>query len=173
LQIPVLAPDQRAAREIFEIHLDDVPFHQNGHPGSETRRAIIDRAVSLFYNPNEVGSLCTVKFRDGTQRIITARDLVSGRVFEQACRKARWMAASREGRGGEAGLTVQDIEDAVADAKRKLGASLTRHNVHQYVLDLRSDMEVVGLETTTRRIDRPYRYFIDNEELGDSNGATE
>lgn len=163
VQLHVGRPDPRAARDIISIHMPrELPYHSNGHPGSVTREQIVDRCVAMFYNPQS-SVLCTVKFRDGSQRVVTARDLVSGRCFEQTCRLARQAAAYREVNGGEPGLTVHDIEEAASEAIEKLASSLTRFNIHQHVCDLRQDMEVVAVEPIVKRVPRPYRYINHGE----------
>lgn len=160
LQLPVGRPDSRAAREIFEIHLPcDLPFHSNGHPGSVEREKMIDRAVSMFFAPNAIGPLAVIKFRDGTQRNIMPSDLISGRCIEQLCHAARQSAAFREVDGGDPGVTQHDLEEAVIEAQTNLGSSLTRHNIHQYLNDLRQDMEIVALEPVVRRVRKPYRFL--------------
>jgi len=160
LQLPIGRPDARAAREIFAIHLPGhLTFHSNGDPGSAERERMIDRAVSMFYAPNATGPLAVLKFRDGTQRNIMPAELISGRCIEQLCRAARQAAAFREVDGGEPGLTLRDIEDAVVDAQANLASSLTRHNIHQYLSDLRQDMEVVSLEAPVRRVSKPHRFL--------------
>jgi SpoVK/Ycf46/Vps4 family AAA+-type ATPase len=160
LQLPVLRPDAQAAREIFEIHLpESLPFHSNGHPGSVERERAIDRGVSLFYAPNATGPLAVLKYRDGSQRNILPADLISGRAIEQACRFASQAAAFREVEGGEPGLTEQDIEEAVLDSHQKTVSSLTRHNIHQYLSDVRQDMEIVALEPVIRRVNKPHRFL--------------
>jgi proteasome-associated ATPase len=160
MQLHIGRPDAPAAREIFAIHLaEDLPYRSNGHPGHAERQRMIDRAVTLFYSPNAVGPLATLKFRDGSQRTIMPAELASGRCFEQICRAAKHAAMFREVNGGEPGMIVGDIEDAVSDAQRKLGASLTRHNIHQYLSDLRQDMEIVALEPVVRRVDKPHRFL--------------
>jgi proteasome-associated ATPase len=160
LQLPVGRPDARAAREIFEIHLPDtLPFHNNGHPGSVEREQAIDKGVSMFYAPNATGPLAVLKFRDGTQRSVMPAELISGRCIEQLCRAAKQRAAFREADGGDKGLTQRDIEEAVVDAQTNLGSSLTRHNIHQYLSDLRQDMEVVALEPAVRRVKKTLRFL--------------
>jgi ATP-dependent 26S proteasome regulatory subunit len=160
LQLSVGRPDARAAREIFAIHLPgDLRFHSNGHPGSAERERMIDRAVSMFYAPNATGPLAVLKFRDGTQRNIMPAELISGRCIEQLCRAARQAAAFREVAGGDPGLAQQDIEEAVIDAQTNLVSNLTRHNIHQYLSDLRQDVEIVALEPAVRRVNKPHRFL--------------
>ena len=160
LQLPVGRPDAQEAREIFAIHLpEDLPFHSNGHPGSAERERAIDKGVSMFYAPNATGPLAVLKFRDGTQRNVMPAELISGRCIAQLCRAAKQAAAFREVDGGEPGLTEGDIAEAAVDTQKNLASSLTRHNVHNYLSDLRQDMEVVALEPAVRRVNKPHRFL--------------
>jgi hypothetical protein len=163
VQIRVPRPDLRAAREIFEIHLPaDLPYSPNGECAKKTRLEMIERAISLLYSQN-ASALCTVRFRDNTQRVVYARELASGRCIEAISRAAKQRAAHREVRGGEPGLRLADIEDAAAGAIESLAAALTRTNVHQYLGDLRQDVDVVAVEPIVRRVSRPHRFLSDGE----------
>lgn len=162
LRIP--RPDLRAAREIFDIHLPpELPYSPNGEQAGHTRRQMIERAISLLYGPNAAAALCTVRFRDNTQRVISARELASGRCIEHISRCARQTAAYREVHGGEAGLRLSDIEQAVAETVENLAASLTRGSIHQYLSDLRQEVDVVAVEPIVRRVSRPHRFINDHQ----------
>jgi ATP-dependent 26S proteasome regulatory subunit len=162
-EIVVDRPDQRAAQAIFQIHLPEtLPFSPNGPAAPATRRALVEVAVSRFYSPNADNTLSTIRFRDGRTRTVCARDLASGRVFEQVCRAARQRAFLREVRGGEAGLCVADIEDAVVQALERLATTLTPRNVRSYLNDLPQDLDVVSVEPIVRRVARPRKYINAN-----------
>jgi hypothetical protein len=126
---------------------------------AETRREIVETAVSRLYAPNADGACCVLHFRDGKTRPVRARDLLSGRVIEQICRSARDAAFVRHCAGGAVGVRVSDMEQAVADATQRLSTTLTRHNAHQYLDDLPQDMDVVRVETPRRQVTRPIRYL--------------
>ena len=116
-----------------------------------TRQELIDRAVSRLYSPNADNALCTLRFRDGKSRTVTARELASGRTFVQICRTARQAAFQRDIRSEDAGLRVADIDDAVVAALERLASTLTPRNVASYLSDLPQDVDVVSVE----RIPRP------------------
>jgi proteasome-associated ATPase len=161
VQIRVPRPDLRAAREIFDIHLPpELSYNPNGDRAPQTRREIIERAISLLYSQN-ASALCTVRFRDNTQRVVYARELTSGRCIQQISRAAKQAAAYREVRGGAPGLRLGDIEDAAAGTIESLAATLSRTNIHQYVADLRQDLDVVAVEPIVRRVSRPHRFLSD------------
>jgi proteasome-associated ATPase len=159
-EIVVGRPDMAGARAIFDIHLPaGVPLNPNHSAVGATRQEVIDTAVSLLYAPNAGNELCVLRFRDNKTRMVYARELVSGRLIEQVCRQACQQAFLKELDGGDAGLTVQDMRDAVASAIRKLSTVLSPRNVHAYLTDLSNDTDVVDIRPIDRKVDRPHRYL--------------
>jgi proteasome-associated ATPase len=159
LEINVGRPDMKGARAIFQIHLPaSVPFHPNGELAKSTREELIELAVSKFYSPNAGNELCTLRFRDGKQRIIVARELASGRLFENVCRTARRAAFLREVRGGTAGVQLCDMQDATSQTIERMRTILTIHNAHAYLADLPQDVDVVSVEPILRRVKQPHHY---------------
>jgi len=159
-ELVVGRPDRMGAKAIFNIHLSaGVPLNPNHSAASATRQEVIDTAVSLLYAPNAGNELCTLRFRDNTTRTVAARELVSGRLIQQVCHQACQQAFMREVGGGQPGLTVQDMRDAVASAIRKLSTVLSPRNVHTYLTDLSNDTDVVDVRPIERKVDRPHRYL--------------
>jgi proteasome-associated ATPase len=160
LEISVGRPEMAGARAIFQIHLpESVPFHPNGELAKSTREELIDHAVSQFYSPNAGNELCTLRFRDGKQRVIVARELASGRLFENVCRSARRSAFVREVRGGAAGVQLIDMQDAVSQTLERMRRTLTINNARAYLHDLPQDVDVVSVEPIIRRVKQPHKYF--------------
>jgi proteasome-associated ATPase len=159
VEIAVPRPDLRAARGIFRIHLAEaLPYSPNGTAATATRDEIIETAVSRFYSPNGDNDLCLLRLRDGKTRTVAARDLASGRIFEQICRAARRSAFLRETRDGDAGVRVADINEAVSDAFERLATTLSPRNAHAYLSDLPQDVDVVSVEPIKRKLSRAHRY---------------
>jgi proteasome-associated ATPase len=159
VEIAVRRPDLRGAKAIFDIHLTESLLYYANGTALDTREEIIERAVSRFYSPNADNDLCTVRFRDGKTRIVVARDLASGRLFEQVCRAACRAAFLRDLRGGDVGLRVADMEDALVDAMQRLASTLSPRNAHAYLSDLPQDVDVVSVEPVVRKVPRPHRYL--------------
>jgi len=160
LEISVCRPEMKGARAIFRIHLpESVPFHPNGEMAESTREELIDHAVSQFYSPNGGNELCTLRFRDGKQRVIVARELASGRLFENVCRTARRSAFLREVRGGPVGVQLIDMQDAVSQALERMRRTLTINNAQAYLPDLPQDVDVVSVEPMVRRVKQPHKYL--------------
>ena len=160
VEICVRRPDMRGAQAVFDIHLpESLPFSPNGTAAQDTRREIIATAMSRFYSPNANNELCVLRFRDGKSRTVTARELASGRTFEQVCRAARRAAFHRDVGGGEPGLRPADMENAIADALERLASTLTPRNAHVYLPDLPQDVDVVSVDPVLRKVPRPHRYL--------------
>jgi ATP-dependent 26S proteasome regulatory subunit len=140
-------PSMAAAKEILRVHLPaDLPFSPNGASAAGTRDELIDTAATLLYAPNAQNKLARLRFRDGRERIVTARDLVSGRVFQQICSAARDVAFRRHAHGGAGGLRVDDIEAAVDDALDRMATILTPRNVRSHIADLPDDVDVFAVD---------------------------
>lgn len=159
-QVFVGRPGIEAAREIFAIHLkESLAYSPNGDHAVTTRSEMIEAAVSRFYSCGPETDLCVLKFRDGAIRTIKARELASGRTFAHICKAARIAARERALRGGEFGLRLSDIENAVSDAIHKLSTDLSPANCHANLADLPQDMDVVSVQPIVRKVTRPQRYL--------------
>jgi len=161
IEIPVARPNLQGARSILGIHLPaTLPFCPNGSEAAATREQIIETAVSRFYSPNSDNEISRIRFRDGKERTVVARELVSGRIFEQVCRQARRAACLREAQGeGEPGLRVSDIDDAVAQAMQRMRTTLSAENAHSHLTDLPQDVSVVSVEPVVRKVKQAGRYL--------------
>ena len=70
------------------------------------------------------------------------------------CVAARAAAFERQCRGGEAGLSIEDMQAAAADAVERLRRTLSKQNVASYLSDLPQDVDVVSVEAIRPRVDR-------------------
>lgn len=157
LELHVARPDMAGARAIFDIHLGaGVPYAREA--GNDApREVLVDLAVSRLYGPNGDNELCRLQFRDGTSRIVAARELMSGRAIEQLCRLARAAAFHREVAGEAPGVARCDVEEAVAATLDKLATTLTPRNCRAYLDDLPQDLDVVRVDRLRAR-PRRHRY---------------
>lgn len=160
VELAVGRPDLRGARAIFGIHFPAaIPYRPNGAAADDTRRALIDAAVTRLYAPNADNQVCSLRFRDGKTRVISARELASGRLFEQIAEDARRRALLRVVHGGAAGVEVADVEDATAAALERLRGTLSVRNARAYLTDLPQDIDVVSVDPIVRRVPRPHHYL--------------
>jgi proteasome ATPase len=159
LHIRVERPTMREAREILAIHLPEGLPYQSGGDGQSVRAELIETAVSLFYAPNAPNEIAAIKLRDGATRQVAARELASGRMFEQIGRGARRSAFMREIEGGAPGIGRGDIERAVVEAFAHLRKSLSPRNARTHLADLPQDVDVVAVEPMAPKARRPLRHL--------------
>ncbi len=153
-EIEMPRPNMRAARQIFSIHMpDDVPYQPNSSESPKTRQSLIDTGVSRLYEPNTDNMIASLQFRDGKRREVAAKELVSGRLIEQICAAARAAAFERHCRGGDPGVSVDDMQAAVAEAIGRLRKTLTTRNAGNFLSDLPQDLDVVSVESIQPRIE--------------------
>jgi proteasome-associated ATPase len=160
VEVQVQRPDLQGAREIFAIHLaESLPYSPNGEAKKCTRQEIIEHAVSRLFSPNGENDLSVIRFRDGKTRTVSSRELLSGRLIEQISRAARQAALSRDNRCGDRGLRIEDIDEAISDAIRKLSSTLTVGNARAYLANLPQDIDIVAVEPAARRTAERHRYL--------------
>ena len=151
-------PGREMAREILSIHLPpNLPFGPNGTEAERTREEIVNAAVDTLYSPNADNAIAELRFRDGSARTVSARDILSGRTIEQICVHARRSAFTRDARGGASGVQVADMEEAVAQALERLASTLSIANARALLSDLPQDLDVVAVKPLHRKIAR-HRY---------------
>jgi len=155
--IEIPRPGRRAAREILSKHLPlDIPYAVNGHGDATAARAVIlDVAVSRLFAPNGEGELARLTFRDGKQREIAPRDLISGATLANLTRRARERACRREIEEGPAGLCESDITAAITVELAQAVGSLTPASCRHHLSGLPDDVDVVRLERVGARLMKP------------------
>lgn len=155
-QIAVPRPDLPSARAIFAIHLPSDLLY--AAPSGEARRAdadekaaairseLLETVVSLLYAPNAANEVVRLTFRDGRERRVRARELMSGRLIEQLARSIREKAFRRHVAGKGGGLRIVDAVAAAEDTLVDLSTTLSRQNARAYLEDLPQDVDVVRAE---------------------------
>ncbi|MEQ2007409.1 MAG: hypothetical protein ABMA26_11480 [Limisphaerales bacterium] len=136
-----------------------LPFSPNGDQAPRTREALIETAVSRLFTPNGDNKLALIRFTDGKQREIHARELVSGRLIEQICKAARMRAFQRDVNRGDPGLRIADMEEAADEAIQRLRTTLTRENAHHHLADLPQDVQILAVDAVQPRVAQPRRYL--------------
>jgi proteasome-associated ATPase len=160
LMLEIPRPTMAAAAAILEKHFPPaVPYRGEGDCAS-ARRAIIDAAVSRIYVPNGEGELARVMFRDGTERAIQGRDVISGASLAKIARVATERACDREIETGEIGIGLRDALDAVVDELECAVAALTPANCHAFVNGLPQDLAIVRVEPVVKKERRQHQFII-------------
>jgi proteasome-associated ATPase len=168
-QIAVPRPNQQAAREIFEIHLQPSLPYARGHAGGpiesgsqqayDLRAELLETTVSRIYAPNADNEICRLQFRDGTSRTVHARELMSGRLIEQLALAVREKAFRRHLRGEGQGLCVADAIASIETSLAELSTTLSVHNARAYLDDLPQDLDVVRVDAIRPQPERRHRYY--------------
>ncbi len=152
--IHVPAPNRRAARAILGKHLrSGLPYATHGDVDAGAARDIIlDAAIARLFAPNADAGLAIVMFRDGTQRVVMCRDLLSGAVLAQVAALAIERACVREADTGAEGLCLDDVTHAIEREMPSLARVLTPANCRHYLSDLPQDVDVVAVTPAARRV---------------------
>jgi proteasome-associated ATPase len=157
LEIP--RPSMAAGRSILERYLPaSVPYGPDDC-ASDSRRDVIDAAVSRLYAPNGEGEVASIMFRDGTRRAIQARDLASGAMLANIARTAAERACVREIETGIIGIQREDVLEAVADSIATAVSGLTPLNCHAHISGLPQDLAVARVEAVARKARRLHRFL--------------
>ena len=159
LVLEVPRPNMQAARAIFARHLAGEFLYSPGQSNEDARRQIIASAVSRIYSPNGEVGLATIKLRDGKQRLIGAKDLISGANIAKIARDAGAAAYKRHRATGEAGIKLEDVLSAMADEFESMARTLSKSNCRSYVTDLPQDVDVISVEPIRRKVLRPHTYL--------------
>ena len=160
LKLRIPRPGRKAARQVFEKHLPGaIPYAANGHAAEQAREQAINTAVSMIFSPGGDAELAQIMFRDGKRRAVRASDLINGAEIASIAESAAERAGVREARGGEAGVRVEDLVDAVGDFLGSAACALTPHNCRSYLDDLPQDVDVVRVEPLERKVSHAFRYI--------------
>ncbi len=157
-EIAIPRPRKAAATAIFARHFPEHLSYSDTESGqvngASVRERLIDHMVGNLYDPNNENQVATLRFRDGKTRTVSARDLISGRIIEQASQAVRQRAFERSVEGGEPAITRGDMDAAAAETMEQLRAILTVRNVGSYLADLPQDIGVVAVEPAAAKHDR-------------------
>jgi proteasome-associated ATPase len=159
LVLEVPRPNMQAALAIFARHLAADFLYSQSQTDEDTRRQIIAAAVSRIYSPNSDGNLAAIKLRDGKQRLISAKDLISGANIAKIAQDAGAAAYKRHCATGEAGIKLEDVLSAMGDEFESMARTLSKANCRSYVTDLPQDVDVVSVEPIRRKVSRPHTYL--------------
>ena len=150
LEVP--RPNRSAAERIYSKYLtDNVPY-------STSREDAVATGVSRIYAPNADTELARLTFRDGSERVLRASELISGAVIANIVQRALERACERHVSCGEEGLMPEDVVGATEEELVSLSASLTPSNCHHHLDGLTQDMDVVRVEPIVRSIPGPHDY---------------
>ena len=160
--IEVPRPGRQGARAIFSRYLKpELPYAHNGEGAEAARQTLIDSTVSRLYAANGEADLAWLTLRDGTQRLVQIKDLLSGADIARISREALETACRRDiqSEGRERGVRLEDLLRAVAGEVEEMAGMLAPHNCGMHLTDLPAGMDVVRVEPIRKKAARAYRYL--------------
>ncbi len=158
--ISVPRPNKEAARGILSKYLrDNMPYTCIRSKKARAREQIIESTLSRLYSANGESDVAVIRFRDGSQRVVKAGDLLSGASLANLVREATMSACLREIETGASGIHLQDMLSAVSKELESISHMLTPLNCRHHLSDLPQDMDVVSIEPVKRASSRALHYL--------------
>jgi proteasome-associated ATPase len=144
VKITIPPPNRQGSQAILDRYLQGVPVDGE-------RDWLIKSLLSQVYSERSpYGELARVRLRDGRQVEVRGRDLISGALLENLVRQACEVAADREARTGQAGVSEQDLSRALDRELLGIARLLTPGNVRGYVHRLPQDIDPVAVDVVHR-----------------------
>jgi SpoVK/Ycf46/Vps4 family AAA+-type ATPase len=143
VKIAVPAPNRQTAQAVLRQYLD------NGRPlSTPAAEPLIAPLLSAIFSPRgQYARVAEVKLNDGRVISVAGKSLLNGAMLEAAAGEAAKSAARRESRGGEGGITTDDLAVAFEAQLASVVALLTAANVKSYVTTLPRDSHPVDIVT--------------------------
>jgi proteasome-associated ATPase len=153
---------RHVAAQIFAKYLtDDLPYASNGTPpsGAADAASLIEVALSRLFAPRGASHvLATLTFRNGSTRQVTAPEVLSGALIENAVNKAKKRSAQRSVLGS-GGLTATDLCSALDAELGQVARQLQPGPSLRHLLGLPPDQDVVRVDVLAQRPD-PTVHFL-------------
>lgn len=125
-KIKVARPNREAAMEILKVYLsDDLPLDQTtlAERGGEQTKAMASvgqEIIERIFRKTDENRLLSIRLRSGQQKVLYRADMVSGAILASIVQRAKEKAIDRTiQRGQSAGLSAQDLLDAVSEEFRE------------------------------------------------------
>jgi proteasome-associated ATPase len=125
VKIRINRPDTQAAREIFRIYIsDETPLDSDAmseHDGDKTKviESYIETTVNAMYSESDENRFLEVTYASGDREVLYFKDFASGAMIENIVRRAKKDAIKRQIAGGEPGVRISDLIDAIKQEFRE------------------------------------------------------
>jgi hypothetical protein len=104
--------------------------------------------------------VASITFRDGSQRVIKAGDLLSGANLSRLAGEAAETACLRQIATGEKGIRIQDVLAAAEKEIDDVARGLTPANCRRHLSDIPRDLDVVDVQSVQKKKSaRIYKYI--------------
>jgi proteasome-associated ATPase len=125
VKIRINRPDTQAAREIFRIYVsDETPIDAEAlaeHKGDKAKVIddYIEATVAAMYSESDENRFLEVTYASGDREVLYFKDFASGAMIENIVRRAKKDAIKRQIAGGEPGVRLSDLIDAIKQEFRE------------------------------------------------------
>ncbi|HEX2403904.1 MAG TPA: proteasome ATPase [Acidimicrobiia bacterium] len=125
VKIRINRPDTSAAREIFRIYiseetpLDPVALKEEGGDKTKVISGYIEATVDAMYAESDENRFLEVTYASGDREVLYFKDFASGAMIENIVRRAKKDAIKRQIAGGEPGVRLSDLTDAIKQEFRE------------------------------------------------------
>jgi proteasome-associated ATPase len=125
VKIRINRPDTQAAREIFRIYIsDETPLDSEAlseHDGDKAKVIddYIEATVAAMYSESDENRFLEVTYASGDREVLYFKDFASGAMIENIVRRAKKDAIKRQIAGGEPGVRLSDLIDAIKQEFRE------------------------------------------------------
>jgi len=125
VKIKINRPDPIAAREIFRIYIsDETPIDPDAieKAGGDKTKVIgdyIEATVDAMYSESDENRFLEVTYASGDREVLYFKDFASGAMIENIVRRAKKDAIKRQIAGGEIGVRLSDLTEAIKQEFRE------------------------------------------------------
>ncbi len=125
VKIRINRPDTSAAREIFRIYiseetpLDPVALKEHSGDKAKVIGGYIEATVDAMYSESDENRFLEVTYASGDREVLYFKDFASGAMIENIVRRAKKDAIKRQIAGGEPGVRLSDLTDAIKQEFRE------------------------------------------------------
>ena len=125
VKIKISRPDDKAARQIFRIYLqDEFPLEASELERHDGDRApmvdeLVSRTVDAMYATDEVNRFLEVTYANGDREVLFFKDFSSGAMIENIVRRAKKDAIKRHIETGTGGVRLNDLLYAIKQEFRE------------------------------------------------------
>lgn len=125
VKIRINRPDTSAAREIFRIYISEEtpldPVAMAEHDGDKAKviSEYIESTVETMYAESDENRFLEVTYASGDREVLYFKDFASGAMIENIVRRAKKDAIKRQIAGGEPGVRLSDLTDAIKQEFRE------------------------------------------------------
>ena len=125
VKIRINRPDTQAAREIFRIYIsDETPLDPEALAEQKGDKAkvidgYIEETVAAMYSESDENRFLEVTYASGDREVLYFKDFASGAMIENIVRRAKKDAIKRQIAGGEPGVRLSDLIDAIKQEFRE------------------------------------------------------